>query len=407
MSTASKGALDGIRIIDLSRMLAGPFCSQILADQGAEVIKIEQFEGDNSRHLEPYRPDDKLRLFGGYFASVNRNKKSVVIDLKNPEGHAVLRKLIAGADVVVENFRPGVMERLGLGYEELREDNPALVYAAIRGFGDPRTGKSPYMNWPAFDVVAQAMGGIMGITGPDENSPTKVGPGVGDLIPGVFASVGILSALLHVKKTGQGQFVDVCMIDSVLAFCERIVHQHSYIGAIPKPEGNQHPILTPFGMFEAKDGHITIGAPTDGFWEQLCKLIDREDLLDDPKLKTQALRAQNRPQVYGAVEQFTKRHTKQELFEVFGGKIPFGPVYDVVDIFADEHFKARNMLVEVEQPGSATPVTLVGTPIKMTETPGGIHTRPPLLGEHTEEILSGLGLEPSTLADLRSKNVIG
>lgn len=259
-----KGALDGIRVIDLSRMLAGPYCSMILADQGAEVIKVEEFKGDPSRALEPFRPDDTQHLFGGYYASVNRNKKSVVIDLKTDDGKLALRKLIASSDVVVENFRPGVMTRLGLSYEALREENPALVYAAIRGFGDPRTGESPYVKWPAFDVVAQAMGGIMGITGPDQKSPTKVGPGVGDLIPGVFASVGILSALLHAKNTGQGQFVDVCMIDSVLAFCERIVHQQSYVGAVPKPEGNQHPILTPFGMFEAKDGHITIGAPDDG-----------------------------------------------------------------------------------------------------------------------------------------------
>jgi len=407
MSKENRGALDGIRVVDLTRMLAGPFCSQILADQGAEVIKVEQFEGDPSRHLDPYRPDDKERLFGGYFASVNRNKKSIVVNLKDAQGKAILRKLIAGSDVIVENFRPGVMDRLGLSYESLREENPALVYAAIRGFGDPRTGESPYEDWPAFDVVAQAMGGIMGITGPDANSPTKVGPGVGDLIPGIFASVGILSALLHAQKTGQGQFVDVCMIDSVLAFCERIVHQHSYIGDVPTPEGNQHPILTPFGVFKAKDGQITIAAPTDGWWAILCGLIGREDLLDDPSIKTQAQRADNRTLVYGAVEAFTEKHTKQELKEIFGGKIPFGPVYSVLDIFADDHYEAREMLVDVEQPGSATPVKLAGTPIKMTETPGGIHSRPPLLGEHTSDILTGLGLKPETLADLRNNKVIG
>ena len=281
MTERRGGALEGIRVIDLTQMLAGPYCTQMLADQGADVIKVEPPKGDSSRKLGPYRADDDTRSIGGYFASVNRNKKSIIIDLKAEEGRALLRRLVRTADVVVENYRARVMDRLGLSYESLRDENPALVYAAIRGFGDPRTGESPYVDWPAFDVVAQAMGGLMGITGPDADTPIKVGPGLGDIVPGAFAATGILAALVRAKMTGRGQFVDICMIDVVLSICERIVHQNSYAGVVSHPEGNQHPILTPFGVFPASDGYVSIGAPTDEWWQKLCHLMQRDDLIAD------------------------------------------------------------------------------------------------------------------------------
>jgi len=400
------GALEGIRVIDLTQMLAGPFCTQMLADQGAEVIKVEPPQGDSSRKLGPYRPDDTERQTGGYFASVNRNKKSIVIDLKSEDGRALLRRLVRNADVVVENYRARVMDRLGLSYESLREDNPALVYAAIRGFGDPRTGESPYVNWPAFDVVAQAMGGLMGITGPDPHTPTKVGPGLGDIVPGAFAATGILAALLRAKMTGRGQFVDICMLDVVLSICERIVHQHSYAGAVPRPEGNHHPILTPFGLFSALDGFVSIGAPTDEWWQKLCRLIGRDDLLSDETLSTNALRTKNRTRVFEIVEGFTRTRSKKELLEVFGGKIPFGPVYDISDIAQDPHFAVRNMIVKTCDPGTATPVELAGVPIKFTETPGAIWSGPPRLGEHTDAVLGAAGLAASEIAELRRRKIV-
>ncbi len=406
MTDTRGGALEGIRVIDLTQMLAGPYCTQMLADQGADVIKIEPPQGDSSRKLGPYRPDDESRRTGGYFASVNRNKKSIVIDLKTEEGCGLVRRLVRTADVVVENYRARVMDRLSLSYESLREDNPALVYAAIRGFGDPRTGESPYVDWPAFDVVAQAMGGLMGITGPDAKTPIKVGPGLGDIVPGAFAATGILAALLRAKMTGRGQFVDICMVDVVLSVCERIVHQHSYAGVVPGPEGNQHPILTPFGVFAASDGYVSIGAPTDEWWQKLCRLIGRDDVLTDAAFATNALRTKNRERVFEIVEAFTRPRSKKQLLEIFGGKVPFGPVYDMADIAQDPHFAVRNMIVETRDADTATPVELAGVPIKFTETPGRIWSGPPSPGQHTDEILGAAGIEALEIADLRQRKIV-
>lgn len=406
MSDEVAGALEGIRVIDLTQMLSGPYCTQMLADHGAEVIKVESPEGDHSRVLAPHRPDDQERKFGGYFASINRNKKSVVIDLKQPGAVDLLKTLIATADVVVENFRAGVMDRLGLSYETLREGNPALVYATIRGFGDPRSGRSPYNDWPAFDVVAQAMGGMIGITGPDRATVTKIGPGVGDTIPGMMTAFGIVAAVLRARTTGRGQFVDVAMVDAVLAISERIVHQYSYAGDIAVPEGNRHPILCPFGLFMARDGWVTIAAPTDGFWQILAGLIGHPELARDPRTATNNARQTNRPFVDKLVEEFAAAHSKAELAEILGGKVPFGPVYNIAEINRDPHFAARHMLVDVEQPGSATPVQLAGIPVHMSETPGSIRRRPPLLGEHTDQVLAEYGFTATQIADFRARGVV-
>jgi crotonobetainyl-CoA:carnitine CoA-transferase CaiB-like acyl-CoA transferase len=402
----SAGALNGIRIIDLTQMLAGPYCTMMLADQGAEVIKIEPLTGDGIRSGGPFRPDDTLQLFGGYFASVNRNKKSIALDLKSPEGKEILIRLCRSADAIVENFRAGVMDRLGLSFEMLLRENPRLVYASIRGFGDPRTGRSPYTDWPAYDPVAQAMGGIMGITGPDADTPMKVGPGVGDLVPAMMAAFGMVCAILHAQKTGEGQYVDVSMVDAVLAICERIVYQRGYQGHNARPEGNRHPLLAPFGLLKALDGWVTIAAHSDEFWKTLCKLIGREELIDDPRTATPEARVANQDQIYEAVGNFVGRHTKQELKERFGGKIPFGPVYHIDEIAEDPHFAIREMIVEVEHPGCDTPVTIAGVPIRMTETPGSIRRRAPLLGEDSDEILRAINCAPGEIAKWRQANVV-
>ena len=212
--------LKGLRVLDLSRMLSGPYCTMHLADHGAEVIKIESETGDTSRGNGPFREDDPDHDWAGYFVSLNRGKKSVQLDLKTPEGRADFRALAATADVIVENFRPGVMDRLGLSFESLAAENPRLVYAAIRGFGDPRTGEGPYEDWPSYDVVAQAMGGLMSITGPDAKTPTKTGPGVGDIFAGMMMAFGIMAALREAEATGKGQFVDVAMYDAMISLCE-------------------------------------------------------------------------------------------------------------------------------------------------------------------------------------------
>jgi crotonobetainyl-CoA:carnitine CoA-transferase CaiB-like acyl-CoA transferase len=399
------GALEGVRVIDLTRMLSGPFCTMLLGDQGAEVIKIEPFEGDTTRSHGPYREDDPKRLFGGYFQSVNRNKKSIVLDLKTNDAREVVLRLVKTAHVLVENFRPGVMERLGLGYETLNAINPRLVYAAIRGFGDPRSGKSPYQDWPAYDVVAQAMGGVIGVTGfPDQ--PVKVGPGLGDILPGTMTAFGIAVALRHAERTGQGQFLDVSMYDSVLSLCERAIYQHSFADLVPGPEGQAHPFFVPFGLFPASDGWIAIACPNDMFFGNLAQAMEKPDLARDARGETKAARAKNRAFINDAVTAWTRRHTKAELKEKLGGRVPFGPVNTASDIFGDEHLRAREMLAEVEHPGSNAPSVIAGTPVKLQGTPGGVRRRAPYLGEHTGDLLTELGYNAHDLQRLRDARAV-
>jgi crotonobetainyl-CoA:carnitine CoA-transferase CaiB-like acyl-CoA transferase len=397
-SGAPLGALDGVRIVDLTQMLAGPYCTMLLADQGAEIIKVEPLDGDHTRIIGPYHKDDQLKAFGGYFASVNRNKKSIGIDLKTPEGRELVLRLCDNADAVVENYRGGVMDRLGLSYETLHTRNPKLVYATIRGFGDVRTGKSPYADFPAYDVISQAMGGIMAITGPDKDTPMKVGPGVGDIVPAITCAFGIVSAILHAHKTGQGQFVDVGMVDAILAVCERIMHQHSFAETLPHPEGNHHPLLCPFGMFPAKDGFVTIAAHADAHFPILCRLIDKPEFATDPRFVTVQDRRANQDVLIATVSDFTRQR--------FGGKVPFSPVYNVRDIVADPHFKAREMLPWVPHPGLDHEVQIAGVAVKMTETPGRVRHRAPLLGEHTDQYLQGIGCSPADIARLRADKIV-
>jgi crotonobetainyl-CoA:carnitine CoA-transferase CaiB-like acyl-CoA transferase len=404
--SAPLGALDGVRIVDLTQMLAGPYCTMLLGDQGAEIIKVEPLDGDHTRIIGPYHKDDQLKAFGGYFASVNRNKKSIAIDLKTPEGRELVLKLCDGADAVVENYRGGVMDRLGLSYETLHARNPKLVYATIRGFGDARTGKSPYSDFPAYDVISQAMGGIMAITGPDKDTPMKVGPGVGDIVPAITCAFGIVSAILRAHKTGKGQFVDVGMVDAILAICERIMHQHSYAQTLPVPEGNHHPLLCPFGMFPAKDGFVTIAAHADAHFPILCRLIGKPEMATDPRFITVQDRRANQDVIIAAVSDFTKQRTKQELLAYFGGKVPFSPVYNVRDIVADPHFKAREMLPWVPHPGLDHEVQIAGVAVKMTETPGKVRHRAPILGEHTDEYLKSIGCNAGEIARLRADKIV-
>ena len=407
MTEEPHGALEGVRVIDLTQMLAGPFCTMMLADQGAEVIKVEPFTGDYVRFNAPFHPDDTERAYSGYFASVNRNKKSIAVDLKTEEGRDIVIKLCRDADAVVENYRVGVMDRLGLSFDVLRAENPRLVYACIRGFGDPSTGRSPYADWQAYDVVAQAIGGVIGINGPDPRTPMKVGPGVGDIVPGAMAAYGVVCALLRAQRTGQGQLVDVAMTDVILSLCERIVYQRSVSGVVARPEGNRHPMFAIFGLLPAADGWITVAAHTDEFWRTFCTLLQRGDLIDDPRSATREARVANQEFVYGEAGRMTSRFTKKELSALLGGKLPFGPANDIEDILADEHFAIREMIVDVEQPGLGRPLQIAGVPIKMTETNGRIWSRAPKLGEHTPEVLGRIGYSDSDIASLRERRIAG
>ena len=381
------GALRGLKIIDLTMMLAGPYCTMMLADQGADVIKIEPPSGDVTRALGPFQSEDSARHFGGYFQSINRNKRSIVLNLKDEADRDILLKLIASADVLVENYRCGVMERLGLGYERLKATNSRLVYACLRGFGDPRSGSSPYVDWPAYDVVAQAMGGVMAITGNAATGPVKTGPGIGDIVPAMMLAFGILAALRHAQRTGQGQFLDVGMYDTMVALCERSMYQFSYEGVIADAAGNGHPMLCPFGIFPTADGWISIAAHQENFWRDLCKQMQRPELASDPRYSTNAARVQHDAEVIETVASWTRRHTKADLALQLGGIVPIGPVNNARDIYHDPHMQARDMLTSVQQPGSQRESVIVNTPIRMSETPGGVKRRAPLLDEHRVAIL--------------------
>ncbi len=319
--------------------------------------------------------------------------------MKSEAGKAALLALVKDADAVTENFRAGVMDRLGIGYEVLKAANPRLVYGALRGFGDRRTGASPYVDWPAYDVVAQAMGGIMAITGPDPHTPTKIGPGIGDIVPGMMLAFGVLAAVHNARRTGEGQFVDISMVDSMLAVCERMIWQHSVQGLVPGPEGNHHPFLCPFGIFPAADGFITVAAQQDEFFRTLCEAIGADDIVADLRYADRLSRTEHRYALIVALGDYTRRFTKAELMARLGGRIPFGPVMNIVEIENDPHFAAREMIVDVEQPGADT-IRIAGVPIKMTATPGGVRRRSPLLGEDTWIELARAGLSRADIQAL-------
>ena len=404
---ASSGPLAGLKVLDFTQALAGPFCTQQLSDLGAQVVKVEARDGgDLTRSSGPFHEADPEHLYSGYFQSINRGKQSLAIDLKTAEGVEIVKRLIPSFDVVVENFRVGVMDRLGLSYETLAALNPKLVYAAIRGFGDPRTGASPYMEWPAYDVVAQAIGGMMGITGLAGGQPIKIGPGVGDTVPALYAALGVVSAVLHARETGDGQFLDVAMADAVLGVCERIVHQHSFGHQTPGPEGNHHPFLLPFGVYPAADGFVALACPGDAFFRGLVEALGAPDVLDDPAFATPKARAANREAVIERLSQLTARLTKAELQERLGGVVPFGPVKNIDEIARDPHFAARGMLAEIELPGFDAPMRIAGQPIKFARTPSGVRHRAPDLGEDTADVLAAHGASDADIARWRQAGAI-
>ncbi|GLZ49870.1 CoA transferase [Actinomycetospora sp. NBRC 106375] len=404
MSTTDvAGPLRGFRVIDLTHMLAGPYATMMLADFGADVIKIESQAGEFIRRSGPFLSDDDA--YGGYFASVNRNKASVCLDLKAPEGREVFLELVAGSDALVENFRAGVMERLGFSYEALREVNPRLVYGCIRGFGDPRTGVSPYVDWPAYDVIAQAMGGLMGITGDANGAPTKTGPGLGDIFPASLLINGVLAAMLDAQRSGRGRFVDVAMYDAIVSLCERLVYQHSITGAVPSRIGNAHPFFAPFGVYRAEDGWIAIAAPNDDLWARLAAIMGRQDLVGDHPFARSANRTASRDEVVGIVSDWAARHTIDVLKELLGAQIPFGPVQTVDQIVADEHVAARRMVRAVDHPGSGARISIAGQPVKFGGPPEAEPRSAPLLGADTNRVLSDLGYSADAIDSLREEGV--
>ncbi|MYU22595.1 CoA transferase [Streptomyces sp. SID8352] len=396
--------LAGLVVADFTQFLSGPFATMLLADLGADVIKIESPKGDITRGEGPWVPGDAERVFGGYFQSVNRNKRSLVLNLKAPGAADAVQRIVRRCDIVVENYRSGVMERAGCGYETLAQANPRLIYAALRGFGDDRTGRSPYGDWPAYDVVAQAMGGLMEVNGQPGGPPTKVGPGIGDIFPATLLAVGILSAVHRRERTGRGGFVDVAMLDAILSLCERLVYQHSYTGAVPTRIGNEHPILCPFGVYPTSDGWVALAAPGNHHWAELARLMGRPELVDDPAFATNEERTAHSAEVRRVVEDWSRHLTTGEVLRTLGGVIPVGPVNSISDIYADAHAQIRGMLPHVEDP-SGRAVQIAGNPIKMTDSRLDYH-RAPYLGEHNSVVLSELGFSEAAVQELVDRGVV-
>ncbi|MBF0407047.1 MAG: CoA transferase [Candidatus Riflebacteria bacterium] len=376
------GPLNGIRVIDLTRVLAGPYCTMMLADLGAEIIKIERPEtGDDSRAFGPF-----LNGHSAYFMSINRGKKSMTLNLKNPEAKKIFMQLVEKADVVVENFKPGVMKKLGIDYKALSGINNRLVFASSTGFG--QTG--PYTSRPAYDLIIQGMGGMMSITGPSADQPSKVGSSIADIISGMFTAFGIVNALYAREKTGKGQAIDVAMLDSMIAVLENAIVRFSTTNEAPVPIGNRHPSIAPFSSFSTSDGLINIAIGNDDLWKKFCELIGKAELSDDSRFKGNAERVKNWYQLFEILKAVFVTKKTDEWLELFQkNDIPSGPINDVKKIFADPQVKAREMLLELIHP-IAGKITVPGNPVKFSETPAKVASTSPLLGEHTDEILSGI-----------------
>lgn len=393
-------ALEGLRVLDLTRVLAGPYATMILGDLGADVVKVELPDtGDDARAFPPHVAGESA-----YFMSLNRNKRSLTLDLKNHAGREIFLALARQADVLVENYRPGAMARLGLAYDDLSAINPRLIYAAVSGFG--QTG--PYSPRAAYDAVLQAMGGLMSITGAEDGQPTRVGTSIADITAGLFSVIGILAALAKRQETGFGQMVDVAMLDCQVAILENAIARYAATGQAPTPIGNRHPSIFPFEPFETADGLLMVAAGNDNLWLKLCCVIERPDLCGDPRFATNALRCENYAAMRAALaERLCQRPTAewQALLEEAG--VPNGPINSVADVVRDPQVQAREMIQEVVHP-LAGATLMPGVPIKLSATPGGIRRPAPLLGEHTADVLTDwLGCGPDEIARWRDQGAFG
>lgn len=392
--------LSGIKVLDLSRVLAGPYCTMILADLGAEVIKVEPpGKGDDSRSFGPF-----VRGESAYFMSLNRNKKSIVLNLKEKTGRELFLRLVEGFDVLVENFRPGTMERLGLGYQVLAQRNPRLIYAAISGFG--QTG--PYRDKPAYDIVVQGMGGMMSLTGDPNGPPTRTGASLGDITAALFTANGILAALYQRTFTGRGQLVDVAMLDGQVAVLENAIARYEVTGKIPGRLGNRHPSITPFTSVQASDGWLIIAIGNDQLWERFCRLLERPELIADPRFVTNAARTEHWAELEPILADIFRQGTVGQWLErLESAGIPCGPINDIAQVMADPQVRARDMIWEMEHPVAGR-LRMAGSPIKLSGAPPLTLRQPsPRLGEHTGEVLTEyLGLQAEEIEELAKKGII-
>jgi len=393
--------LEGLRIIDLSRIVAGPLATQILGDYGAEIIKIEQPRvGDDSRAwLPPAAPDGSPT----YFFSINRNKHSVTLNLKHPRGKEILRALVRQADLLVENFKPGTMEDLGLGYETLRQENPRLIYCSISGFG----GSGPKRGWAGYDAILQGGTGLMSITGEPAGPPVKVGVALLDEITALYAHGAILAALHFREKSGQGQRVECSLLESGVASLMNAATAYLIAGEVQGRWGSAHPSLVPYQAFKARDDYLMVGAGNDRLWKAFCEVIGAPEWTTDPRFDSNEKRVKRRAELVRMIEERLQARTRDEWVEAFGAAgLPTGPINSVAEVFQDPQVLYREMVQEVTHP-TAGKVKLLGIPVKFSLTPGAISTPPPLLGQHTEEVLGRLlGLSAAELAQLKQDGVI-
>ncbi len=392
-------ALEGVRVLDLTQIMAGPYCTMMLADMGADVVKVEKPNGgDDTRRMGPPFIEGESAAFLG----INRNKRSIVIDLRSDSGRDLAQRMARESDVLVQNFRPGSLDRMGLGYEQVREINPAIVYCTISGFG--ATG--PYAQRGGFDLVTQGMSGLMSVTGHAGGPPAKVGVPLCDLNAGMFGAIGILTAYINRLRTGQGQHVDTSLLEGGIAYTFWESAMFFATGDVPEPKGSAHRLTAPYQAFETSDGYVNIGAANQANWERLCAAIGRDELVSDPRFVEPRDRMDNLDELVSTLETTFAQHSSDHWLQTLeSAGVPAGPINDLAEVYADPQVQAREMMVETEHPVAGR-VKNIGIPIKLSETPGQFQRPAPGLGQHTNEVLTELGCSPSEIEKLRDEGVV-
>ncbi len=391
--------LTGLKVIDLSRFIAGPYCTMKLGDMGAEVIKVETpGKGDDSRELGP----PFLEGESAYYLSFNRSKKSITLNMREAKAKEILRQLIADADIFVENFRIGVTEKMGLTYEDVRKIKEDIIYCSITGYGH----NSPYREKPSFDVMVQGEAGLMSITGFPDGPPQRLGVAIADILGGFHAVEGILLALLAKNKTGQGQFIDVSLMDSIIAILTYQAGNYLATGQAPQRVGNRHPMITPYESFETADGYVIFAVGNQRLWENFVKVLGREDLNADPRFADMKSRNQHPAELKAIIEEITRQKKTEAWVAVMEeAGVPCGRIRTIDQVLTDPHVAVREMVVEREHP-LAGPIKLIGVPTKLSLTPGAVTLPPPTLGQHTEEILTALGYSKDEIAKMQEQGII-
>jgi len=393
------GALDGIRVLDLTRALAGPYCTLMLGDHGADVIKLEMpGTGDETREWTP----PSVKGISAYYLSINRNKRSVTLDLKNPDGKRVLERLIEKCDVVVENFSPGTLARLGFPDDRVRAINPRAVLCHISGFGQDGPGRA----WPAYDLIVQGMGGIMSLTGEPGSDPVMVGVPQADMVAGMFAAFAIAAALHARERTGEGQVIDATMIGGQVALLSRQAARYFADGTVPRPEGNVHASIVPYQTFKASDGHVNVGVANNALFERFCRALELEELLEDQRFTDNPKRVAHRKEIVPIIERKIRTLTKAEVVRrLREANVPVGPINALDEVFADPVVRHLGLIAEVDHP-TAGRVRAPGIPVRLSGTPPSVRRHPPELGEHTDEVLRELGYAKEEIAALRRDGAV-